>query len=143
MDESESIQQAQDELIEAFEFFDSWTDRYQYIIDLGKQLPEFPEDWKTEDNRLRGCQSQVWLVAEREGGRVVFRAVSDSAIVSGLIALVTRVYSRRTPDEILATEPEFIDRIGLAEHLSPTRSNGLRAMLQKIRELAARAKAAN
>ena len=132
------IEQAQAELIEEFQLFDNWLDRYQYLIDLGRKLPEFPTEWKTEDYRLHGCQSQVWLRAEETDGRLNFRAISDSAIVSGLIAVLMRVYSGRTPAEILATHPDFIDAIGLHEHLSPTRSNGLHAMLDAIRGHAAR-----
>jgi cysteine desulfuration protein SufE len=128
----------QADLIEEFELFDNWMDRYQYLIDLGRKLPEFPDEWKIEDLRLHGCQSQVWLKALPEADRLEFRAISDSAIVSGLIALLMRVYSGRTPQEILATEPDFVDAIGLHEHLSPTRSNGLHAMISAIKEHAAR-----
>lgn len=127
------IKKAQDELIEEFEFFDGWIDRYQYIIDLGKKLPEFPEDWRTEDNRIRGCQSQVWLKTEQNSNRLEFRAISDSAIVSGLIAILMRVYSGRPPRDIIDTPPDFIKEIGLDEHLSPTRSNGLNSMIQAIK----------
>lgn len=130
------IQKAQAELIEEFRFFDSWVDRYQYIIDLGKQLPDFPEDWRTEDNRIHGCQSQVWLKTDRRPDRLEFQAVSDSAIVSGLIAILMRVYSGQSPGEIIATPPDFIKEIGLDEHLSPTRSNGLNSMIRVIKEAA-------
>ena len=130
------IQQAQDELIEEFALFDNWVDRYQYIIDLGKRLPEFPEEWRSDDRRLHGCQSQVWFRTRRDDGRLHFQAISDSAIVSGLIAILMRVYSDRHADEILATPPDFIHAIGLDEHLSPTRSNGLNAMIQEIRRAA-------
>jgi cysteine desulfuration protein SufE len=132
------IQESQAELIEEFELFDNWLDRYQYLIDLGRKLPEFPDDWKTEESRLHGCQSQVWLRAETSNDLLSFRAISDSAIVSGLIAVLMRVYSGRTPAEILATHPDFIDAIGLHEHLSPTRSNGLHAMIEAIRRHATR-----
>jgi cysteine desulfuration protein SufE len=130
------IQQAQGELIEEFRLFDSWIDRYQYIIDLGRNLPDFPEAWRTEDNRIRGCQSQVWLKTGRRDGRLDFQAVSDSAIVSGLIAILMRVYSGRDAREIVATTPAFIAAIGLDEHLSPTRSNGLNAMIEVIKQAA-------
>lgn len=133
---SDSIEQAQDDIIEEFSFFDDWMERYQYIIDLGRKLPAFPDDWKTEDNRLHGCQSQVWIVAEGDAGKLTFHAISDSSIVSGLIALLLRVYSDRSASEILATEPRFVQEIGLSSHLSPTRSNGLHAMLAKISEIA-------
>ena len=130
--ESAGIQAAQAELIEEFELFDNWMDRYQYLIDLGRKLPDFPEAWKTEEYRLHGCQSQVWLRAEEEGELLNFQAISDSAIVSGLIAVLMRVYSGRPPADILLARPDFIDAIGLDEHLSPTRSNGLHAMLDAI-----------
>ncbi len=133
---------AQQEIIEEFSFFDDWMDRYQYLIDLGRKLPEFPERAKVEENRLHGCQSQVWMLVDCDQGRLNFQAVSDSAIVCGLIALLLRVYSGRSADEILATEPRFIDEIGLSAHLSPTRSNGLHAMLQTIRGHAATAREA-
>lgn len=135
---SASIDQAQDDIIEEFSFFDDWMERYQYIIDLGRKLPAFPDEWKTEDNKLQGCQSQVWIVAEGDADKLTFHAISDSSIVSGLIALLLRVYSERSASEILATEPRFVQEIGLSSHLSPTRSNGLHAMLAKISEIATR-----
>jgi cysteine desulfuration protein SufE len=134
-----SAEQAQQEIAKEFAFFDDWTERYQYLIDLGKQLPAFPEAWKTEEHRVHGCQSMVWLVPSGNASKMHFEAVSDSAIVSGLIALVLRVYSDRPAAEIVATEPTFIGTIGLAKHLSPTRSNGLAAMLAKLKGYAAQA----
>lgn len=131
-----NIHEAQQELIDTFQLFDNWLDKYQYIIDLGKKLPPFPEEWKDEAHRLHGCQSQVWLNTELKGNRLHFQAVSDSAIVTGLIALLLHVYNQRTPDEILATSPSFIREIGLDRHLSPNRSNGLYAMLKAIRDQA-------
>ena len=136
------ISQAQADLIDEFELFDSWLDRYQYLIDLGRKLPDFPAEWQTEEYKLVGCQSQVWLKAQEGGGKLSFCAISDSAIVSGLIAVLMRVYSDRTPSEILATPPDFIDAIGLHEHLSPTRSNGLHAMIDSIRRHAVAAQCA-
>jgi cysteine desulfuration protein SufE len=136
------IEQAEREVIEEFRFFDNWMDRYQYLIDLGRQLPPFPEELKTEELRLHGCQSQVWLKTEVQGDRLQFQAISDSAIVSGLIAVLKRVYDGRRLEEIVATPPGFIQAIGLDEHLSPTRSNGLRAMLQAITGAASAALAA-
>ncbi len=130
------IEQAQQALIEDFRFFDNWVDRYQYIIDLGKQLPEFPEEWRTEENKLRGCQSQVWFKINHSDQRLTFQAISDSAIVSGLIAILMRVYNNQLPRDIIATPPEFVKEIGLNEHLSPTRSNGLAAMIQAIKKAA-------
>lgn len=138
---SSEIVETEQAIVDAFALFDDWTDRYQYIIDLGRKLPDFPEEWKTEDNRLHGCQSQVWMVPEEADGRLKFYATSDSAIVSGLIALLLKVYSDRRPEDIVNTPPEFVSEIELDKHLSPTRSNGLGAMIQKIRQLAAEAAA--
>ncbi len=132
------IDQAQEELIEEFQLFDNWLDKYQYLIDLGRKLPEFPDQYRTDANKLHGCQSQVWLHAEESPDKLEFLAISDSAIVSGLIAVLMRVYNGRSPREILATAPDFINAIGLDEHLSPTRSNGLHAMIDAIRGHAAR-----
>lgn len=136
---TESAEDAQREIAEEFGFFSDWTERYQYLIDLGRKLPEFPVEQRTEANKVSGCQSQVWLVATGDATRLDFHAISDSAIVSGLIALLLRVYSGRSAEEILATEPRFVEAIGLARHLSPTRSNGLAAMLATIRHHAAAA----
>ncbi|MDQ6647549.1 MAG: SufE family protein [Pseudomonadota bacterium] len=136
---SPSAEQAQKDIAEEFAFFSDWTERYQYLIDLGKQLPPFPETSKTEQNRVHGCQSMVWLVPNGDASKMEFEAISDSVIVSGLIALVLRVYSGRSAREIVSTEPEFIATIGLAKHLSPTRSNGLAAMLAKLKGYAAQA----
>jgi len=131
-----SPQQAQQAIIEEFAFFDDWLERYQYLIDLGKKLPPLAPEEMTDDRLLSGCQSNVWFIADGDASRLEFRANSDAAIVSGLIALLLRVYSGREAEEILATEPEFIDAIGLSEHLSPTRANGLNAMLQAVRNVA-------
>jgi cysteine desulfuration protein SufE len=133
------ITQIQRNLIADFAVFDNWLDRYQYLIDLGRQLPPFPERWKTEANREQRCQSQVWLHFREFGERLVFHAISDAAIVSGLIALLIRVYSNQRPQQILETPPIFIKELGLREHLSPTRSNGLHAMLHTIMRNAAAA----
>ena len=130
---------AQQELIEEFGFFDNWMDRYQYLIDMGRRLPEFPDQDRIDDNKIRGCQSQVWFVAEKSEGRLEFRAISDAAIVSGLIALLLRIYSGRTPQDILDTPPDFVKALQLEAHLSPTRSNGLASMLKAIRSFAAEA----
>ena len=132
-----SAADAQREIAEEFAFFGDWTERYQYLIDLGKQLPPFPDEWKTEEHRVHGCQSMVWLVPSGDAASMHFDAISDSAIVSGLIALVLRVYSDRSAQEIVDTAPEFIGTIGLAKHLSPTRSNGLAAMLTQLKQYAA------
>jgi len=136
---SNEVQAAQEELVEEFQFFDNWMDRYQYLIDLGRRLPDFPESDRTEANKIRGCQSQVWFVASEANGRLNFRAISDAAIVSGLIALLLRIYSDRRPQDILDTPPNFVTALELEQHLSPTRSNGLSSMLKAIRAFATEA----
>ncbi len=133
------VQQAQSELIEEFQFFDDWMDRYQYIIDLGRRLPEFPEAEKTDANKIKGCQSQVWFLAEMNGDRLHFQAISDAAIVSGLIAVLLRIYSDRKPEDIVDTPADFVTALNLEQHLSPTRSNGLAAMLKAIHAYAGEA----
>lgn len=120
-------------IVEEFALFGDWSERYQYLIDLGRKLPDLAAAEKIAAYKVSGCQSSVWLVPGGDAARMTFRAISDSAIVSGLIALLLRVYSGRPAQEILATEPGFIDAIGLSRHLSPTRTNGLAAMLQTIR----------
>ena len=132
---------AQAAIGEEFAFFGDWSERYQYLIDLGRKLPPFPEEWKTEEHRLHGCQSMVWIVPQGDAGRLDFHAISDSAIVSGLIFLALRVYSGRPAAEILATTPDYIADIGLARHLSPTRSNGLASLLAFIGDSAHAAEA--
>ncbi|KAB7775513.1 SufE family protein [Xanthomonas sp. LMG 12459] len=127
---------AQAAIAEEFGFFGDWSERYQYLIDLGRKLSAFPEHWKTEEHRLHGCQSMVWIVPEGNAERLVFHAISDSAIVSGLIYLALRVYSGRSAADILATAPDFVAAIGLGKHLSPTRSNGLAALLAFIQDTA-------
>lgn len=134
---SNEIVAAQQDLIADFELFEDWMDRYQYLIDLGRRLPEFPAAQKTEENRIRGCQSQVWFIAKEEEGRLVFQAISDAAIVSGLIAVLLRLYSGRYPQDIIDTPPDFVAALQLESHLSPTRSNGLSSMLAAIRRFAA------
>jgi cysteine desulfuration protein SufE len=131
--------QAQAAIAEEFAFFSDWSERYQYLIDLGRKLPPFADDCKTEQHRLHGCQSMVWIVPSGDAARLDFAAISDSAIVSGLVYLALRVYSGRPAAEILATEPDYISAIGLAKHLSPTRSNGLAALLAFIRDAAKQA----
>lgn len=131
--------EAQAAIAEEFAFFGDWTERYQYLIDLGRQLPPFPDEEKNEENRIHGCQSMVWMIPSGDASRMTFQATSDSAIVSGLIALLLRVYSGRSAQEIVDTEPTYIQEIGLAKHLSPTRSNGLVAMLAKVKAYAAAA----
>jgi cysteine desulfuration protein SufE len=133
---AKSANDAQDAIIDEFSFFGDWTERYQYLIDLGRKLPPFPDEWKTEDNKVHGCQSQVWLVASGDAKRMEFSAISDSAIVSGLIALLLRVYSGRSAKDIVDTPPRFVESIGLEKHLSPTRNNGLAAMFKTIQDKA-------
>ena len=126
--------EAQRAIAEEFAFFGEWSERYQYLIDLGRKLPDFPDAWKTEEHRLHGCQSMVWIVPSGDASRLDFAAASDSAIVSGLVFLALRVYSGRSAAEILAAEPDYVTAIGLGKHLSPTRSNGLAALLAFIRD---------
>ncbi len=130
---------AQDAIRDEFAFFGDWSERYQYLIDLGRKLPPMDDALKTDAHRLHGCQSMVWIVADGDATRLDFTAASDSAIVSGLIFLALRVYSGRSAEEILATETRYIADVGLAKHLSPTRNNGLAALLAFIK---ARAQAA-
>ncbi len=126
----------QQEIVDEFAMFSDWTERYQYLIDLGRKLPAFAAEDQTDTWRVLGCQSAVWLKPSGSAEAMHFDAISDSAIVSGLIALVLRSYSGLSAQEIVATEPDFIEHIGLQSHLSPTRKNGLSAMLQKIKEYA-------
>ncbi|MCB1584140.1 MAG: SufE family protein [Marinicella sp.] len=133
---TEEMMDGQLEIIETFDMFDDWMEKYQYIIDLGRQLEPMDESLKIDENLLQGCQSRVWLVHEFKNGKLHFQANSDAAIVSGLIALVMTIYSNQTPKKIIETEPDFIELIGLASHLSSTRSNGLNAMIDKIKNTA-------
>ena len=123
----------QQEIIDEFQFFDSWMDKYRYLIDLGHELEPLTEEEKTRTNLVRGCQSQVWMVVDGDAANVTIRANSDAAIVSGLIALVVRLYSKASAEEIIKTEPEFVEALGLSQHLSPTRANGLASMLQRLK----------
>lgn len=131
-----TISEAQDEIIEEFEGFTDWMDRYAYIIDMGNASPSLDEKYKTPENLIDGCQSRVWLQADYMDGKIVFQADSDAVIVKGIISMLVRVLNGRTPQEIIDADLYFIDRIGLHEHLSPTRSNGLLAMVKKIRSYA-------
>ena len=121
---------------EELEVFDDWMDRYQFLIELGRKLPAFPPGWQDDAHRVPGCQSQVWMEAEREGDRLVLAGASDAAIVSGLVALLLRVYSGRPPSEILATDPSFLRDLGLIEALSTNRGNGVAAMARRIHDAA-------
>ncbi len=130
---------AQAAIKEEFAFFGDWSERYQYLIDLGRKLPPMPDALRDERHRLLGCQSMVWIAASGDAGRLDFQAASDSAIVSGLVYLALRVYAGRSAAEILATPPDYIADVGLSRHLSPTRSNGLAALLAFIQDVARRA----
>ncbi len=128
-----TINEIQEEVIEEFSDFDDWMDKYQLLIDLGNEQEPLDAKYKTEQNLIEGCQSRVWLQADLVDGKVVFQAESDALIVKGIVTLLMRVLSGHTPDEILASDLHFIDAIGLREHLSPTRSNGLLAMVKQMR----------
>jgi len=128
-----SIQKKQDRIIREFQLLENWPERYKYLIKLGQKLDPLPDEYKKEENLVRGCQSQVWLVTELKGDKVIFKADSDAAITKGLVALMVRFYSEEDPDTILSINPDFIKKIGLQEHLSPTRSNGLASMIKQMK----------
>lgn len=130
----ESLEEIQQSISEEFEIFDTWMEKYEYIIDLGKKLENFPSDQMIDENKVHGCQSSVWFVTSLEDGLFRCKATSDSAIVSGLISLLLRIYDNQKPSEIIETEPKFISMIGLNEHLSPTRNNGLNLMIARIKK---------
>ena len=133
-----SLQDIENEIVDEFSIFDDWLDKYEYIIELGKSLKEYPEDRKTDDKLVKGCQSRVWIDFEIEDGKIFFNADSDAIITKGIISLLVRIYSGRTPQEILSSDFSVVEKIGLKENLSPTRANGLVSMIQMIREIAAR-----
>jgi cysteine desulfuration protein SufE len=133
MTETKSINEIENEITDEFSFFDDWQDKYEYIIELGKKLKDFPEDKRIAGNMVKGCQSSVWLVTERVNGSIIFKADSDSTIVKGLIALLIRVLSGKSPEEIVNAKLEFIDKIGLKQHLAQTRANGLAAMIKQMK----------
>ncbi len=132
----QTINEIQDSLIEEFGLFEDWTDKYEYLIDLGKKLPTLSGAFKTEDNVIKGCQSKVWLHASFQDGKVVYEADSEAVIVKGLISMLIRVLSNQTPEDILKTELYFIDEIGMSQHLAQTRSNGLLAMVKQMKNYA-------
>ena len=136
MKQEKPITEIENEIVEEFALFDSWDDKYEYIIDLGKKLPELEPEHKVNENKVRGCQSTVWLVADYENGKIFYKAESDAVIVRGLISLLIRVLSGHTPDEILAAPLGFIQRIGMNTHLAQTRSNGLLAMVKQMKNYA-------
>ena len=129
--------EAENDVIEEFSMFDEWLDKYEYLIELGKHLDDYPEESKNDGNLIKGCQSRVWLDYEIRDGRVYFKADSDAIITKGIISLLIGLYSGRTPQEIISSDFSVVDRIGLKENLSPTRANGLLSMIDKIRAIAA------
>ena len=127
------INAVQEEIVEEFSLFEDWMQRYEYMIELGKSLPLIDPEYKTEDNIIKGCQSKVWIHADLEGDKLVFTADSDAIITKGIIAVLIRVFSNQHPDAILGADTSFIDKIGLKEHLSPTRANGLVSMIKQLK----------
>ena len=136
MEQQSTIAAIENEIADEFSLFDSWDDKYEYIIDLGKKLPPLEAQYKIEENRVRGCQSTVWLVAEYRDGKMLYKAESDSVIVKGLISMLIRVLSGQSPDDILEAKLNFIQQIGMTTHLAQTRSNGLLAMVKQMKNFA-------
>ncbi len=136
MEQAATIRDTEKEIVEEFALFDSWDDKYEYIIDLGKKLPPLAAEHKKDENKVRGCQSTVWLVASLKDGKLFFEADSDAVIVKGLISMLIRVLSGRTPDEILEAPLQFIHEIGMTTHLAQTRSNGLLSMVKQMKNYA-------
>lgn len=132
-DEILTIDQIQDQIVEEFGLFDDWTDKYEYIIEMGKKMPDLDEKFKTDDNKIKGCQSNVWLTADLKGSLLHFYADSDAIIVKGLVSMLIRVLSGHTPDEIFHAQLYFIDKIGMTQHLAQTRSNGLLSMVKQMK----------
>ena len=136
MSDHKTIQEIENEIVEEFSLFDSWDDKYEYVIDLGKKLPILEDSRKLDENKVRGCQSTVWLVADHADGKVHFKADSDAIIVKGLISMLIRVLTNHTPDEIINANLEFIQKIGMTTHLAQTRANGLLAMVKQMKNYA-------
>lgn len=136
MKDQRTIEEIEKEITEEFSLFDSWDDKYEYIIDLGKKLPPLEDQYKIDENRVRGCQSTVWLVADYREGKVFYKAESDAVIVKGLISMLIRVLSGQSPDDIIAAKLNFIQQIGMTTHLAQTRSNGLLAMVKQMKNFA-------
>ena len=136
MNESRTIEATENEIVEEFSLFDSWDDKYEYIIDLGKRLPALDDQYKKDENRVRGCQSTVWLTADYENGKIFYKADSDAVIVKGLISMLIRVLSGQEPDKIISANLEFIKEIGMMSHLAQTRANGLLAMVKQMKNYA-------
>lgn len=128
-----TISEIQQEIIEEFEMFEDWTDRYEHIIELGKSLPLIKEEEKNDDLLIKGCQSRVWLKADHQEGKIILTADSDAIITRGIIAILVRVFSNQTPKDIISSNMDFIDQVGLKDHLSPTRANGLVSMMKQIK----------
>ena len=137
-EQTKTLQEVESDVVDEFSMFDEWLDKYEYLIELGKSLKSYPETDKTDDRLIKGCQSRVWLDYKIEDGRIWFNADSDAIITKGIISLLVRIYSGRTPQEILSSDFSVVEKIGLKENLSPTRANGLVSMIQMIREIAAR-----
>ena len=136
MSDQKTIEEVEKEIVEEFSLFDSWDDKYEYIIDLGKKLPPLEDQFKTDENRVRGCQSTVWLVADYRDEKLFFKADSDAVIVKGLISMLVRVLSGHTPEDIIQARLDFIQRIGMTTHLAQTRSNGLLSMVKQMKNFA-------
>jgi cysteine desulfuration protein SufE len=136
MEITQTIQETEDEIVEEFFLFDNWEDKYEYIIDLGKKLQPLDPKFKVEENKIKGCQSQVWLVADESNGRIFFKADSDAVIVRGLVSMLIRVLSGHTPQEIIDAKLDFINKIGMTTHLAQTRSNGLLSMVKQMKNYA-------
>jgi cysteine desulfuration protein SufE len=133
MTQSKTIQETEEEIIDEFSLFDSWDEKYEYIIDMGKKLKPLDEVYKKDENKIKGCQSTVWMVSELKDGKVVYKAESDAVIVKGLVSMLIRVLSNHTPKEIIDAKLEFIDKIGMKQHLAQTRSNGLLSMVKQMK----------
>jgi cysteine desulfuration protein SufE len=136
MEITQTIQETEDEIVDEFSLFDNWEDKYEYIIDLGKKLQPLNPQFKVQENKIKGCQSQVWLVADEHDGRIYFKADSDAVIVRGLVSMLIRVLSGHTPQEIIDTKLDFINKIGMTTHLAQTRSNGLLSMVKQMKNYA-------
>ena len=135
-EQTKTLQEVESDVVDEFSMFDEWLDKYEYLIELGKSLKSYPETDKTDDRLIKGCQSRVWLDYKIEDGRIWFNADSDAIITKGIISLLIRIYSGRTPEELMSSDFSLVDKIGLKENLSPTRANGLVSMIARIREIA-------
>ena len=135
-EQTKTLQEVESDVVDEFSMFDEWLDKYEYLIELGKSLKSYPETDKTDDRLIKGCQSRVWLDYKIKDGRILFNADSDAIITKGIISLLIRIYSGRTPEEIMSSDFSVVDKIGLKENLSPTRANGLVSMIARIREIA-------